>query len=513
MNRITVYERADFEGLSREFGCDVPDLHEVDFGDCIASLKVQGQPWVAYTGAKYEGEAHVFEEGEHRAVPRPRSFSSLRLVLHDLSEPQITLYERPHFQGARKVLTEETNLAYGYFNDRVASHEVQRGVWQLCQHPGGGGRRCLAWPGERLARYEPEQGLQGRLSHLRPLRPGRPLVSARLLWERRRVEAERDVLLDEIVAVNETGREQALAASSAREYGTALWQSFRFSNSTRLRAGLSFTLAVEAANVFTVEKGRSESCTRRERVAVQLPAAVPPRAVLSVSVLRREVTFSVPVLLTVTQNESVRTEMGEYRSVAGTHVCARYTVKPLPEPGAAPAGDGGAAGTRHVGDEEDGGTWQESSVGHMEAVGTQHVPVVGDKEAMGTQQESPAKDKEAKGTQESPAGDKKAKGTWQESRARDKEAEGTQQESPAGDTEAKGTQHVPAVGDKEAAGTQQAPAVGHRETQDPQAVPKVAEGSQRPPDAGDKEAQDTQAVPAAGDTEATGDAEATRTAQ
>uniref|UniRef100_A0A8C6YZQ4 Beta/gamma crystallin 'Greek key' domain-containing protein n=1 Tax=Nothoprocta perdicaria TaxID=30464 RepID=A0A8C6YZQ4_NOTPE len=129
-------QRADFEGLSREFSCDVPDLHELDFGDCIASLKVLGQPWVAYTGAKYEGEAHVFEEGEHPAVGRPRSFSSLRLVHHDLCEPQITLYERPHFQGARKVVTEETNLAYGYFNDRVGSHEVQRGVWELSQHPG-----------------------------------------------------------------------------------------------------------------------------------------------------------------------------------------------------------------------------------------------------------------------------------------------------------------------------------------------------------------------------------------
>ncbi|NXE54646.1 EDSP protein, partial [Casuarius casuarius] len=175
MNRITVYEGADFEGLSREFSCDVPDLHELDFGDCIASLKVVGQPWIAYTGPKYEGEAHAFEEGEYPAVGRPRSFSALRLVLHDLAEPQITLYERPHFQGARKVVTEETNLAYGYFNDRVASHEVQRGVWLLYQHPGGGGRHCLAWPGERLACYEPQLGLQGRLSHLRPLRPGKPL--------------------------------------------------------------------------------------------------------------------------------------------------------------------------------------------------------------------------------------------------------------------------------------------------------------------------------------------------
>ncbi|NWY75690.1 EDSP protein, partial [Erithacus rubecula] len=175
MNRITVYERANFEGLSREFTCDVPDLHELDFGDCIASLKVEGQPWIAYTDPKYEGEPHAFEEGEYPSVDRPNSFSALRLVHHDLGDPQITLYEHPNFQGACKVVTEETNLAYGYFNDRVASHVVQRGVWLLYQHPGRGGWHCLAWPGERLADYKLELNFQSRLSHLRPLRPGRPL--------------------------------------------------------------------------------------------------------------------------------------------------------------------------------------------------------------------------------------------------------------------------------------------------------------------------------------------------
>ncbi|XP_038004598.1 epidermal differentiation-specific protein-like [Motacilla alba alba] len=333
MNRITVYERANFEGLSREFTCDVPDLHELDFGNCIASLKVEGQPWIAYTDPKYEGEPHAFEEGEYPSVDRPNSFSALRLVHHDLGDPQITLYERPNFQGACKVVTEETNLAYGYFNDRVASHMVQRGVWLLYQHPGRGGWHCLAWPGEHLADYKLELNFQSRLSHLRPLRPGRPLVSARLLWEQKRVEEEREVLVDEIEGVNETESEQALAASSSREYGTTLWQSFHFSNATSLKAGLSFTLTVEASNIFTVQKGRSETSTRRQRVEVQLPAKIPPRTALSIQVLRKEVTLSVPVLLTITQNESVRTEMGEYRSVSGTNVSARYSLKPLPAMG------------------------------------------------------------------------------------------------------------------------------------------------------------------------------------
>lgn len=333
MNKITVYERADFEGLSREFTCDVPDLHELDFGDCIASLKVVGQPWIAYTQPKYEGEPHVFEEGEYEAVERPNSFSALRLVHHDLLDPQITLYERPHLQGACKVVSEETNLAYGYFNDRVASHVVQRGVWLLYQHPNRGGWHCLAWPGERVDDYGAQLRFQARLSHLRPLRPGRPAVTAQLLWDQKRVEAEREVLVDEIVGVNETESEQALAAGSTREYSTTLWQSFRFSNATSLRAGLSFTVTVEAGNVFTVQKGRSESCTRRERSEVALPAKVPPRTQLTVHVLRKEVTLSVPVLLTITQNEAVRTEMGEYRSVSGTNVCARFSMKPLPAAG------------------------------------------------------------------------------------------------------------------------------------------------------------------------------------
>uniref|UniRef100_A0A8B9TK62 Beta/gamma crystallin 'Greek key' domain-containing protein n=1 Tax=Anas platyrhynchos TaxID=8839 RepID=A0A8B9TK62_ANAPL len=130
MNRITVYERPDFEGLSREFTCD-----------CARPPRVVGQPWIAYTEPKYEGEPHAFEEGEYPSVGRPNSFSALRLVHHDLGDPQITLYERPNFQGACKVVTEETNLAYGYFNDRVASHVVQRGVWLLYQHPGRGTQR------------------------------------------------------------------------------------------------------------------------------------------------------------------------------------------------------------------------------------------------------------------------------------------------------------------------------------------------------------------------------------
>ncbi|XP_067396460.1 epidermal differentiation-specific protein-like [Emydura macquarii macquarii] len=333
VNKIVVYEHAEFEGLCREFTSDVPDLHELDFGDCICSLRVTGQPWIAYTAPKYEGDAYAFEEGEYRTVEKSRALSALRLVHHDLAEPQITLYEHPDYAGQSKVVTEETNLTYGYFNDRVSSHVVQRGVWLLYRHPARAGWYHVAWPGERLPDYKAELGFQNCLSHLRPLQAGRPAVSARILWDQRRVEDERDVLIDEIVGVNTTDLEQTFTTSSSREYVTTTLQSFRFSNATSLRVGLSFTLAVEASNVFTVEKGRSESSTRRDRVEVQLPAKIPPRTELTIHVVRKESTVSVPVQLTVTQNERTTTEPGEYRCVSGRTISTKYTMKPAPLPG------------------------------------------------------------------------------------------------------------------------------------------------------------------------------------
>uniref|UniRef100_A0A674ID78 Beta/gamma crystallin 'Greek key' domain-containing protein n=1 Tax=Terrapene triunguis TaxID=2587831 RepID=A0A674ID78_9SAUR len=166
VNKIVVYEHVDFEGLSREFTSDVPDLHELDFGDCICSLRVVGQPWIAYTAPKYEGDAYALEEGEYRTVEKNKAFSALRLVHHDLADPQITLYEEPNYAGQSKVVTEETNLTYGYFNDRVSSHVVQRGVWLLYKHPDRGGWYHIAWPGERLPDYKPELGFHNCLSHL-----------------------------------------------------------------------------------------------------------------------------------------------------------------------------------------------------------------------------------------------------------------------------------------------------------------------------------------------------------
>ncbi|KAF5904176.1 epidermal differentiation-specific protein-like, partial [Clarias magur] len=135
MNKIIVYEHRNFQGLSREFTSDVANLCYENFDDCISSVKVIGNPWVAYIHPDFIGEPTVYEEGEYPSVRYYNdSFSSLQLVTEDLDNPQITLYEHGNYEGQSLVLNQETNLCCGIFNDKASSHKVQRGAWLLFQH-------------------------------------------------------------------------------------------------------------------------------------------------------------------------------------------------------------------------------------------------------------------------------------------------------------------------------------------------------------------------------------------
>ncbi|XP_053156222.1 epidermal differentiation-specific protein-like [Hemicordylus capensis] len=331
MNKIIVYDKPHFEGLSKEFACDIPDLHELDFGDCISSLKVIGQPWVVYKAPKFEGDGFAFEEGDYEEIENNNKISSLRLVHYDLSDPQITLYEHPNYEGQSKVVTEETNLAYGYFNDRVSSHVVQKGVWLLYKNPNRGGWYHIAWPKERIHDYKTEINFDDSVSHLQPLQPGRPIITAKLLWDQKKVEAEQDILIDELVGSNCTDYEQVFTANTCREYTTSVFQSFLFSNTTTLRLGFSFKVNVGAANVFVVEKGKHESITTSEKVEVMLPAKIPPCTQLCIQVVKKETTTTVPVELTICQNGKEKKEHAEYRCVSGRTISTRYTMTPISE--------------------------------------------------------------------------------------------------------------------------------------------------------------------------------------
>ncbi|KYO44508.1 hypothetical protein Y1Q_0023111 [Alligator mississippiensis] len=174
MNKIILYEHANFQGYSKELTSDISNLGYVDWNDCVSSVKVFGQPWVAYEHHNFTGRLEVFEEGEHAFVGGSMNdkITSLQLITENLSNPQITLYEHVNYQGNSKVVKERTNLARGFFNDRVSSHRVQRGAWLLCEHSDGSGFRYIARDHENLPHYG-ALGFNDALSFLRPLRPGR----------------------------------------------------------------------------------------------------------------------------------------------------------------------------------------------------------------------------------------------------------------------------------------------------------------------------------------------------
>nr|XP_025972368.1 epidermal differentiation-specific protein-like [Dromaius novaehollandiae] len=174
MGKIIIYEHANFQGYSREFTSDIANLKNVDWNDCVSSVKVIGQPWVAYEHLNYTGKLLVLEEGEHSFVGPEMNdkITSLQLITENLHHPQITLYEHAHYQGKSRVIKEPTNLARGYDNDKISSHKVQRGVWLLCEHSDGGGSRYLARECEHLPDYN-AISFNDKLSFLRPLLPGK----------------------------------------------------------------------------------------------------------------------------------------------------------------------------------------------------------------------------------------------------------------------------------------------------------------------------------------------------
>ncbi|NXX20789.1 EDSP protein, partial [Podargus strigoides] len=171
MGKIIIYEHANFQGCSREFTQDVCNLS--CWNDCISSVKVIGQPWVAYEHHNYSGQFLVFEEGEYCYVGDQMNdkISSLQLITENLYDPQITLYEHIFYQGNCRVVREATVMGR-CDNDTISSHKVQRGAWLLCEHSDGSGLRYIARECEHLPNYN-AINFNDKLSFLRPLRPGR----------------------------------------------------------------------------------------------------------------------------------------------------------------------------------------------------------------------------------------------------------------------------------------------------------------------------------------------------
>ncbi|XP_036447473.1 epidermal differentiation-specific protein-like [Colossoma macropomum] len=334
MNKVIVYEKPNFEGLSKEFTSNVSNLNDESFNDCISSVKVIGNPWVLYSDPNFSGYQYIFDEGEYPTVDWDNSTSSLEVVTEDLEDPQITLYDEPNYKGKSVVLTCETNLYYSSFDNSASSHKVQRGAWVLYQYANRVGYQMLARASRDMPDYE---WFSNRLSHLRPLKPGKPTVTATVLWDKKE-EQVKSVIIDSICGLNSGSREQTFNTELNREYEGSITDSFSFSNATQIGYETKFSVQVAEmssektfsfSNTFTVEKGKTNTRTEKKSVRVSLPTTIPPRTKVTVNVVRKEVEVKVPVELIITTGFHKKTEYGQYVCSDGSSIISEFKEEPL----------------------------------------------------------------------------------------------------------------------------------------------------------------------------------------
>uniref|UniRef100_A0A672Q312 Beta/gamma crystallin 'Greek key' domain-containing protein n=1 Tax=Sinocyclocheilus grahami TaxID=75366 RepID=A0A672Q312_SINGR len=134
---------------------NVRDLEERGFNNVISSLKVIGAPWVAYDDQNFAGKQRVFQEGEYATLDDKGRFSSLKMIIDDLNNPEIQLFEHVHYQGRSVTLYKETNLHDIDFSDIASSHKVKGGVWVLYEHVNRQGSQLISFPGEEIPSYFP----------------------------------------------------------------------------------------------------------------------------------------------------------------------------------------------------------------------------------------------------------------------------------------------------------------------------------------------------------------------
>uniref|UniRef100_V9KW36 Glutamine-rich 1 n=1 Tax=Callorhinchus milii TaxID=7868 RepID=V9KW36_CALMI len=346
MNKLVVYEHPDFKGLSREFTEDVPDLVALSFDNIISSLEVFGQPWILYEHQFYCGNIRVYEEGRYKFTEGfGDTISSMKLIQDDLSNPRITLYEHPNYQGISRTFTQETNLVFGDMNDKASSHVVQGGAWVLYQHPNCEGYRFVARNGESV----PDYGFMyfhDRMSHIRPLKSGKPTIKkVTVLWDEAKTESKQQTI-DEIISENQTPYEQAFTAAQSITKEVNISQSLTFSQSSQItlgstfnmsasvdmfgiQAGMSLELKTELQLGFQVEKGKTESKTTTIKREFTLPAKVPAKTRLKIGVVQEQVTYDLPVEMEVWIGSEMKREMANLHCNDGSKVTLIYSSEQL----------------------------------------------------------------------------------------------------------------------------------------------------------------------------------------
>jgi len=167
---VVLYDQPMYRGNPVNFDGAVQNLGR--YNDRAQSVTIGRGRWEFCEDANFRGRCVTLDKSapDLRVLGMEGRISSVRPA-GSSGQPggsaYIVLYDQPTYRG-NPVNYDGAMPNLGRFNDRAQSVTIGRGVWELCEDANFGGR-CVT-----LNRSSPDlraEGLQGRVSSVRPVRP------------------------------------------------------------------------------------------------------------------------------------------------------------------------------------------------------------------------------------------------------------------------------------------------------------------------------------------------------
>jgi hypothetical protein len=132
---ITVYEHGLYQGKSKTFNGEVPDLATHGFSNQISSVKIVGDYWTLYDDPNFAGERYSFAPGDYDRFG-PLNFNdrvqSMRPGIDgpDIRRVNITIYEHGNY-GGKSVLLDRAvkDLNVIGMDKMISSCKIEGGPW------------------------------------------------------------------------------------------------------------------------------------------------------------------------------------------------------------------------------------------------------------------------------------------------------------------------------------------------------------------------------------------------
>ncbi|OCT73372.1 hypothetical protein XELAEV_18036355mg [Xenopus laevis] len=169
-NTLELYALPNLKGDSHSLQADSPDLSTVGFLKRAQSLKVIGDPWIVFTGTKYQGEFFNYKEGTYNSIPSfANKISSVRVVPGGFFTPKITVYEHINYGGKMVPLEKSADSLKPYLLDNMASsHKTHSGAWILYDGDHYRGKKMITVAGDQVPNYVP-LGWNDKVSSMKPI--------------------------------------------------------------------------------------------------------------------------------------------------------------------------------------------------------------------------------------------------------------------------------------------------------------------------------------------------------